>query len=559
MELGESATAGGAAQGAEPGQYTGSGSGVTLRFVEIRGLYRPGFDDRAQRGTGRRIRCGYQVGYTSTGDRGRIFINHRPRASAAENWQRARAKDTQYIEARVRVHDPHGTLPGSAEIEWTWFDPDDPSDSRLHPAAARFIDTNAAGPADNEGRCDYPTPGANRRPQYQAEPGFPISGLRGGFCRTPIVGGQSRIRLHLSNIAGDNYRLRARIMGGPTPEPTAQTGLMTMWKRIDVEYRRMVGVLPVPVNAVAAAFEAAFIELDFTASRRIPRRRAMARGEDLHTPARRLVNANFHNRHRPGWFLLLAADQETSAHSSSPAQVVYPTPPATRGPGQLRVGTGNIQYLELPVDLGRAAVTSVKLYEGNRYLTLRDFGATLQNQPSLGRTLVEIEPATYNAEPTAGDGSALHAVSSRRRYLPIAQGQHEGLGFSTNVQCVVEVGYTIGAAGITPLDPPNDSGYFTGSSIVFMGKFRNSRHSLATVVHELCHAFGFGHDCGAHSALAGSRNGCAMATMNRWLYRRGTLQLERWSAAPRATEFCERHLWGLREVHLEDNPQIWRW
>ena len=73
-----------------------------MRFEEIRGLYQPGHDDSAARG-GPAIGCGYRLGYRSHDDRGRIFINHVPRASPAAPWQAARRRDTQYIEAIVSV------------------------------------------------------------------------------------------------------------------------------------------------------------------------------------------------------------------------------------------------------------------------------------------------------------------------------------------------------------------------------------------------------------------------------------------------------------------------
>ena len=44
-----------------------------------------------------------------------------------------------------------------------------------------------------------------------------------------------------------------------------------------------------------------------------------------------------------------------------------------------------------------------------------------------------------------------------------------------------------------------------------------------------------------------------------WLYKPGTRDLVRWDVGKESAHFCARHIDGIRKVHLEDNPQLWKW
>ncbi|EDM74966.1 hypothetical protein PPSIR1_18947 [Plesiocystis pacifica SIR-1] len=534
--------------------------GVRLRFVEILGLYRPGFSDRQQRGDRRPIRCGYQPGYTSADNRGRIFVNHRPRANGGENWQRVRAKDTQYIDVTVEVSDPAQSLPSNAKIRWLVSARGDASLSRMHTDAADYIRQHAS-----RGQCDYPRPNGARRPVFEALPNYPgtvVNNQRG--METAIVNGRSRVRMHCTNNGGDAYRLFAGVVVGSTPGPQIHTGDMTMWKRVDVEYRRMRGVTGIQVGRVANAFELAFIQLDFTASIRIPYRRALTATDDIEGAGASFCAANFTHARRPGWFLLIAANMATSLRTTNPQRYVYPDLPAsnTSTPPPLPATMASVRTVVLPVVLPAGAdASAVYLVDGNRDLVFYAAGTT--RFPSSNCTYIAVHPLRYHPDPQPGSstttGTLSFAMARPRDYVPQGSLSAQGLGFGQQVLCRVRTGRAIGAAGVTPVYPHNNQHYFAGRSLVFMGNFSNADQAVQTAIHELCHAFGFPHSCGRRQAVAGARHSCPMAILNYWAYGDGTDTLVRWRNLPRGFEFCERHLLALREIHLEDNDYLWRW
>ena len=527
---------------------------ASLRFVEIRGLYQPGFDDGTHRDDGSGYGCGYQVGYTSSDDRGRVFVNHRPRASASEPWADARAKDVQYIEMIVQVQ-TNGALPATVEIEWSWEDPDDPSDASMHAAAKRHIDPNGDRNNDNRGTCDYAPARGSRRPAFEAVSGFTMTGS-GSTCRTAIASNESRVRLHLTNVGGDNFRVTARVVGvhGTT---VVTTGTMTMWKRIDVEYHQMQSVWLVPVADVVRAFEPAFIQLDFTAAIDLAFTTELPGTRSVEAESWSLTQRLFRHARQPGWFLLVAAHLDTTAARGTSH------PPDYAGPGFLHSVPGG-QMLLIPDPFlgsdGRPAIAgAVKLVNGNESLTFRCLGRTAPDGAAPGYTGIWLDALRYYNVVEGGDGSYAHAHSRPNEYLPMAQAGFQGLGFSTEVDCQVFAGEVMGQSGITPLDHRVGRPSFVGRSIVFMGRFDSADESLQTIVHELCHGFGFAHSCGRTAADPSSQRACTMAVLNYWVFRPGTGTLQRWHHPPRHAEFCEYHLRGLRHAHLEDYDRLWRW
>lgn len=541
-----------------------SEQGVRLRIVEILGLYRPGFSDRRHRADRRVIACGYQPGYTSSDDRGRIFVNHRPRTGAAENWQQARSKDTQYIEARVELVDPSGVVPGSAKVRWSYSLEEDPTLEGMRDSAADYIRPSGGC----HGVCDHPSPGAADHPVFEALGAYPGQ-ASGEDIETALVDGQSGVRMHCTNAGGDCYRLRATLVGGPSPEPTDQSGHMSMWKRIDVEYHRMDGVRELRVERVATAFEIAYVQLDFTAEIPLDHRPAITSGADRVQPAQFWCDRHFRRRRQPGWFLLIAADLDTSLVSSDPPQKVYPPDPDESAIGAL--GTTNFpgadenpyQVVTIPVVLPREPeVKAIRLYEGGEELIFYANG-TYPGRDHPNTTTVVFRRQRFHPDPQAGEGdetgSCDFIFARPIDYGPRVDSSGPGLGFPLEVQCSVWTGHAIGASGITPPYPYGDDDYFAGRSMVFMGRFENDEQAVRTATHELCHAFGFSHNCGRRDVRRGASEGCAMTILNFWSYRDGTTQLERWSALVRGVGFCERHLLGLRTIHLEDNPYMWRW
>jgi hypothetical protein len=378
----------------------------------------------------------------------------------------------------------------------------------------------------------------------------------GSTCRTAISSNESRVRLHLTNFGGDNFRVTARL-SGVRSSTVVTTGIMTMWKRIDVEYHQMRPVWLVPVSDVVRGLEPAFVQLDFTRAIDLAHRSYLTNGPDYETAAATLVRRLFRHAGQPGWFLLVAADLETSLGRRDPRRTAY------TGAGTLHAFHSG-QWLAIPSPLvddrgRRATPATIKLKNGSDTLTFVANARTEQNWPAAGYTGIAIEPLTYFNVLDPDNGSVDHAHRRPNRYLPMAQPGFQGLGFGPNVECEVTIGLRSGAYGITPPIRRGRTEYFAGRSIVFMGRFNSADESLQTIIHELCHAFGFAHSCGRTAADPSSGHACTMAILDYWVFRPGTGTLQRWRHPPRGAEFCEYHLRGLRETHLEENPALWRW
>ena len=562
--------------------------GALVRFEEIRGLYQPGHDDSAARG-GSTIGCGYRLGYRSHDDRGRIFINHVPRASPSALWQAARRRDTQYIEAIVSVRGFGGTLPSGVEVEWTWSDPDDPTDTGMHAAAAAHVDPGGGGADDNRGQCDYPSPAAGSAATFEQLDAFTMTPVGTHGCRTPVTGGQSGVRLHCTNVGGDNLRLRATVSHpGLAGTAEVETGVMTMWKRIDVEYKELEGAYTFPVGFRADLqehFDQCFVQLDVEpvqvvrgAPDHLVRRRAQ-----LERAASRLARSPadggiFDHAGQPGWFLLVAAkhasrDIATSQGSRVRNAAGGGTFTATAEPrwyGGSDPSQQRGELLRIPERIsGRVAVVfirnpSVTADRPDREIVI----PVWQTQRLANATLLHLQGVTIVREFTGGDGSEDHAYSRADYYYPTHRyvgdtGAWEsgGLGLTGTL----EVALLRPGSWVTNGISPGRGGHFAGRTILFThaapatATLDADPSFLRTIVHEFGHAFGMPHRCSHATWEDPPDHSCTMNYSTNWLFEPGTTTLQPFNIGQRGRHFCARHVRAIREVHLEDNPEMWTW
>ena len=105
--------------------------------------------------------------------------------------------------------------------------------------------------------------------------------------------------------------------------------------------------------------------------------------------------------------------------------------------------------------------------------------------------------------------------------------------------------------------------YFAGRLLVFTRAFAatslNEDKAVSTIVHEFTHAFGYPHKCGYFGWPQPPHFSCAMNYFLTWIYDIGTRDLQRFVFGDSSAHLCSKHLAGVREVNLEDNPAIWRW
>lgn len=123
-----------------------------------------------------------------------------------------------------------------------------------------------------------------------------------------------------------------------------------------------------------------------------------------------------------------------------------------------------------------------------------------------------------------------------------------------------------GATETTGLSPSAVSGgqeYFAGRLLIFTRAFGatslDDDEAVSTIVHEFTHAFGCPHKCGYYGWPQPPSFSCSMNYFLTWIYDIGTRNLHRFEFGTEGPHLCSKHVAGVREVHLEENPAMWRW
>ncbi|MCH9688340.1 MAG: hypothetical protein K0V04_43315 [Deltaproteobacteria bacterium] len=567
---------------------------VRVTWTEIRGLYRPGHDDGMRGAEGHRIACGYDPGYVSADGRGRVLVNHRPRASPSEPWSDVRQANTQYIELHVRVEPTRAgqSLPAGLQLRWIW---EDVAAGQIPPVRASGASELAPSPGpsphglDNRGDCDFPSQAASRDPTWDPLDHPMTAGATPRECTTDVVDGRSSVRLHLTNVGGDSIRAAVALAphGTAVAHQPAQTGVMTMWKRIDVEYRQMAGAPVLQVDRTAKVFETCNVQLDFTEPLSIPAQPHLTDDPDLWTQelaAQELASAPprgaFAHAGEPGWFFVAGAHQSTSATTQ------YPTRSVWRGPGRLHVVQNSGGAFHEAVVVNWVPTAAERRREPVRLINLRMHPRSTEStyfvvrsrwfdQPRRGQTTFVLRGLQYVSEFVPGDGRnsrAYQRTTDRspryQRQLPGVPWQRGGLRFpSPDVSVIAATSRGGGSLrGLSPhaADSPD---HFAGRVVLFTRMFEDSKtpgvydHDamVHTLCHELGHAFGFPHNCGYTTWHEGGVEACCMNTRHLFVYEPGTRDCRPFDTGRESDHFCPRHLDGIRRVHLEDNRRMWRW
>ncbi|WP_437784856.1 hypothetical protein [Sorangium sp. So ce1097] len=534
-----------------------------VRIVDIKGLYQPGFPDRSAP-PGETRAAGYNPGYTSLDNEGRVYINR----DLDGQW----ARNTQLIEITVEVTSPEGDLPEGARIRWSALDPDDPFNERpeVHPDWAPTIDENDydaagnyVGPTgdDNEGTQD-------RSPGWEEVEGYALLDATETSASTAIEGMRSKIRRHMTDIAGDNLIVRAEIEAEGLAETAAdETGIMTLWRRIDVEHIRMESAPPLPVERVPEHFAPVFTQLDFAEERLIQDRPRLALDAGtLGEVASRFVSEVFTHAGDPGWFCLIAA-LEPYPVPQTPGALLFTGTVTIRAGGE---GERRREYVEIPGEHPDASQVTFR-WDGDAVSFAVAIVTLLSDPP---RTRLWLEPHDIQSEFTAGDGSVAHAYRRRLFFFPRARRrgaawEPPGYGIPSRVQADVR---GPGAAYVVGMSPTIDVGparYFAGRTIVFthhrawwdpaLAEPRPGyeERALHTIVHELTHAFGMPHKCGYFDYRTPRRTTCCMNYRSHWMID-ADQQLIPGTAGLVGNDLCGRHVKETRRVRLENNRGL-RW
>jgi hypothetical protein len=561
---------------------------IVLKLTAIEGLHKPG---HIAEGEVEPKLAGYEAGYLGQDDKGRIFINHRPRTDPTQPWAEVVAKDTQYVELCAEVEVARGTLSPDVRVEWEWLDPNAPAHKELNEHGARLPDRvdvdNRPQPAGNRGTCDYPSPSGKDMARFAQSEGCGFSeGATIHLCTTSIESGQSRVRLHVSNVAGDNFVVRARLKYAPrmVPASQVQTGVMTVWKRIDVEYVRMENALALPIDKVPSFFEPARVQMDFAKERVIPSKAFLTElDKDEASACADLASVGkgeFKNEGKPGWFFLAAAERASSEFFQKPSTGAT-DPTGGRYTGKARVAavkgaSSNWEKVVVnEVIPGKVAIMKVR----DRPDGPHGYMPVWKKEVVGGQTHLHLVGIDYQSDfevPTgkdtgrmgdSGKGGAYDKTDMfyprHRLRLPAGTWDSPGMGFGEDIYIETRPPGSVETTGLSPPVVHLGNEYFAGRLVVFTRAFAattlNEDGAVATIVHEFTHAFGYPHKCGFYAWPQPPGETCTMNYFLTWLYGIGSRRLDRFKFGNKSAHLCAKHLAGVREVHLEDNPAIWSW
>ena len=551
---------------------------ITVELTEILGLYKPGHEDPDDVAAGTVKLSGYLAGYKSDDDAGRIFVNMIPRASASVPWEDLWKKDKQYIELTVEVTATNGgRVPAGMRVEWTWEDPDDPSNDAMEAFASAQVDPNDSGvdpTKDNMGKRDFPKKDGGTGAKWEKIDAYGLHDTDDHTADTAIVDGISKVRLHCTNVGGDNFRVRVGLKGHQLvmPGATDETGLMTMWKRVDVEYRVMDGADPLPVDQLPPFFEPCFVQMDVTEPQPSPAVPFMSPLDDnVSDASSQYVKAPpagvFVHEGKPGWFLLVSALRAAQDVAGIAKKTLF------KGPAKIEQFTQSdgTKAERIVVDhVFTEDVGGLRVFENGQKQSFNVY-AKEDNKPSAGKSRLYIYPIDYQSDFVPGDGSMDIAYAKRVFYYPRHQRAAPGppwatpgFGFPEDVE-IEALSKGSETAGISPDNTKGGKSYFAGRTIVFTkhphfsesGSFNNA-FALVVMVHELGHAFGFPHKCG-YNTWEDADTSCTMNYNVTWLYTPGTRTVRRFFTGTEGRHMCGRHLHGVRMVHVEDNPAMWTW
>jgi hypothetical protein len=561
---------------------------LSLSLTAIEGLYKPGFvadGDVAPKASG------YQVGYLSDDGLGRIFVNHKPRTDPTQAWDAVTVKDTQYIELCAQVTVVQGQIPPDARVEWEWFDPNDAAHPETQSHAARQPDeVDADGKSRsmlNRGTSDYPSPSSKDMARFAQAGDFGFAdGATKNLSDTQVKNGESRVRLHVSNIAGDSFVVQARMKNSPriTPSGQKQTGVMTMWKRIDVEYVRMAGAFKLPIEKVPPFFEPARVQMDFAPERVVASKPFLTtldrKKEAACSDYASASKGEFAAENKPGWFFLASAERAASeffsmrgASGTGISNVSYV------GKARVEVVSSQGQSWEkLIVDeaiTGKVSFMKVQDSDGGPH----GYMGVWKKEVIGGQTHLHLQGIDYQSDfavPTgmttgllggpgqggAYDKSDTYFLRNRAR-SPSGAWEPGGMGFDEQVFIHAVPPGSVETAGLSPSARYEGREYFAGRLLVFTRAFAatslDEEKAVRVIVHEFTHAFGYPHKCGYYGWPQPPSYTCAMNYFLTWLYEIGTRKLQRFVYGDPGGNLCSKHLSGVREVHLEDNPAIWTW
>jgi len=523
---------------------------ANAEIIEIKGLYKPGVDDRPEKLPGTTKNSGYEPGYISVGDQGRIFTNRTPDGTWTEN--------TQYIELTAKVSPDSFPIPSGSRIAWTFEDPDDPTNENplMHEDVGQLLDPNDYAGSTKTGANDNdndPRGKADETPRFeQIDAKYALAG--GNETMVDVSDRISKVRFHVSDIAGDNYRVTAEFRH-PSISSSAPftTGIMTVWDRVEVEYVRMASASELPVDKIAEHYDNACVQVDVSIKRvvtGVSDKPYMGTDDDAAYYACEdyctQTYGEFTMEDQKGWFFIAAGNRYMPPNN---ARLLYEGDARAFG-DRVRLPPGiNLDREDEEDDpkyvriFNAARSAGLPTPKPNDYDIHTKFEVTIESSGDL--VIIKHD---------------FHEVDDPNKPFLLADLSDYGfaLGETIPVQVFTDGDQVSITGGISPGGV--DIGgklYFAGKLLVFTGALPEDRYTQV-LCHELCHAFDNAHKCGNWDWIKQTdRTSCCM---NYWYFfvlddasPRKPIQ---WTQNRAAVHLCGPHLRNIRDYQLEKNPGL---
>ncbi|NUQ64497.1 MAG: hypothetical protein HUU20_18685 [Pirellulales bacterium] len=479
-----------------------------VEITEVKGLYT---------GAG-----AYQAGYKSGDNLGRIYSN--AAYDAADSTKVTWAKNRQFVDIKVSI--PGGSLPDSARIVWEVIDPDDPSNesSGMNDAAKRILDLNdydgvdndADGTPDNSDGNDN-TGSLDGNPAWE-ELSTPANDYALSGNETKIKNGISGVRLNVTDHGGDNFVVRARIKvrATDTPGNGDQTGEMTVWKKINVDYAKMPTATPLPTAAIVAEFTKAFVQFDVVPRTATTDRATLGSNEDAAWPELLsfVQRAGEFSKEGPGWFFLCAARLYAPIDASGNEKIY----PPSGDYGDATVDLNTVITLPTPMSAGKIPDWVTIVNPTTNQWT--GFKATIA---STDPQIIAVARDDY-FNPTSTTPFLLAGLNDY------------GLSGTIPVRVTTAGGRNI--AGMAPFP------YHAGTTVIFT-EWRTA-DILATSVHELAHGGNWDYKSGS------SEKSCVMNYEEAFILTDGPTRTPiPWTSNRVGLSLCAEHIKAIRQRQLE--------
>jgi hypothetical protein len=493
------------------------------------------------------------------------------------------------IELTVTV-DPTTGLGETPYVLWEYIDVDDPSNDGLSEADGKIIDPYDYNGSDSDGDgydkdgwdntgivYSHNSAGHNYwEPVDHPNNSYALS-FDNKSAATLIVNGVSKARLNVPNSGGDNCIVKATLFDSSNNQITRdQTGIMTVWKRINLETTQMYNEATPYANtldcsslndSVAMAFvefcvlTVAQVGCDVEQQSGSPE---WYMGLTMNTAQANMKNyvknysagGIFLTAGLGGWYCLGSAGYLIPADSASPTRLINPNPPSPHVPpnghGLSIVTTYNnggvvVDALQLPTNITPGSVpASVTIWkdldEYNKWDSTGNYHT--------GTQYVQLECQFASPNIVYFPENCLPAYQFVEDNNPnnFYYAYFYRMGFNINDYVVAEV-WTAGNLFSTGYSPETEDDKFQGRTLVFKpgGK--------STISHELVHGLGMAHNCG-YADYTGE-NTCLM-TYDFWWLLDHDGNLQKWVRKNAGLKLCSEHIHAIRFTNLEEESNLRR-